>query len=421
MIVDCHCHLFSRNDLNINHRTTGKLVRKIQDSALPVKVGSSERVLRFIDHVLNYEAETLFLKMRDTYGEDYAAVPLMMDGTYVTRLPGEDLERTSPLDRLGEHIITPLAQSLGRPNEPNLNHGKRNLFYQNFTTQMNELKRLKKAYPNHIYPFLGIDPRRDEDDLKGKLMDLIKKKVGPGKTFSGIKLYTALGYSPTHPFLYNSNRKVSTLYYWCQKNRIPLTVHFSPTGFAHINDTNPVVGDVYHAPSGEIVPACDLFEGGVMTFEKKFFRHGFNDLVDERQHRLNHPLLWRKVLETYPRLKINFAHMGGYTQVPLYLNGNHAGFWTRYALDFLQDYSHTRVDMSNFNFSHRERNALEGVKNKIYDKLSRSAKKRVLYGSDFYMLYLMEKELTNYYDKFCHVFGKKMDLVARENPLAFIQ
>ena len=373
-----------------------------------------------MNHMLNYQAEHLFLKMRETYGEDYVAVPLMMDGTYVTHRAGEDFDKSSVLNRIGDQLKNPLSHLKLKGEEPSPAHGKKDLFAHNFTTQLNELKRLKKIYPDNMYPFLGIDPRRNDQDLKGILMDLVRDRVGPGRTFAGIKLYTALGYSPTHPFLFGGEKDNPGLYHWCQKNNIPLTVHFAPTGFAHINDSIRIRGDVYFADAGEIVPGEELFGGGVMPFEKKFWRNAFADVVEERQIKLNHPMLWRKVLEAYPRLKINFAHMGGYRQVPLYMKGDPRGFWTKAALEFLNDYPRVRVDTSNFHNAGKGRDMLEDVNGKIYKKLSRSCRKRVLYGSDFYMLYLMERELTDYYNRFLHVFGKEMDLIARENPMEFL-
>ena len=420
MIVDCHCHIFSKNDLTHDYRTASHLVKKIQDIPLPEGRGGSERLLKFMDHMLNYQAEALFLKMRETYGEDYVAVPLMMDGTYVTNRAGDDFENSSVLHRIGEQLKQPLSHLRSKVPEPQLAHGKKDPFANNFTTQINELKRLKKTYPDNLYPFLGIDPRRNDNDLKDVLMDLVKDRVGKGKTFSGIKLYAALGYSPTHPFLYSRDRKKETLYHWCQKNGVPLTVHFSHTGFSHINDSVVIKGDVYFPDAGCIVPGEELYEGGLMTFQKKFWRHPFSDVVEERQLKLNHPLLWRKVLETYPRLKINFAHMGGFDQVPLYINKDPRGFWTRAALEFLADYSRVRVDMSHFHNTGTGRDMLQDVREKIYNRMSRSQKRRVLYGSDFYMLYLMEKELTYYYDRFCNYFGREMDYIARENPMEFL-
>ncbi len=420
MIVDCHCHIFSKDDLTQDYRTASQLVKRFHDLPLPERRAGSDRLLRFMDHMLNYGAEHLFLKMRETYGEDYVAVPLMMDGTYVTHRAGEEFGNGSTLNRIGEHLKSPLAHLRGKASEPALSHGRKDLFANNFTTQINELKRLKKIYGGQIHPFLGIDPRRNDDDLKDKLMDLVEERVGPGKTFAGIKLYTALGYSPTHPFLYREDRREKSLYAWCQRKGIPITVHFSPTGFAHINDSVRIRGDVYFPDAGEIVPGEELYKKGIMKFQKKFMRHSFADLVEERQIRLNHPLLWRKVLENYPRLRINFAHTGGYLQVPLYLKGDPRGFWTREALSFLRDYPQVRVDMSNFNNTLKGADMLQGFKERVYDRLPRSARRRVLYGSDYYMLYLLEKELTLYYDRFCNYFGREMDYVARENPLDFL-
>ena len=34
MIVDCHCHIFSKNDLTQDYRTASRLVNRIQDFPL---------------------------------------------------------------------------------------------------------------------------------------------------------------------------------------------------------------------------------------------------------------------------------------------------------------------------------------------------------------------------------------------------
>lgn len=44
-----------------------------------------------------------------------------------------------------------------------------------------------------ILAFEAVDPRRPG------IFELVREKVGPGKTFAGVKLYPSLGYLPTHP------------------------------------------------------------------------------------------------------------------------------------------------------------------------------------------------------------------------------
>src|SRR5660398_166025 len=56
------------------------------------------------------------------------------------------------------------------------------------------------------------------------------------------------------------------------------------------------------------------------TFEHDFFSLKASEAIQERARLLNHPEIWRLVLEKYPKLTINFAHFGGAGQIMEYIN-----------------------------------------------------------------------------------------------------
>ena len=202
-----------------------------------------------------------------------------------------------------------------------LDNKKKNIFRDNYNIQIQDLTDLKKALPNRVYPFFSIDPRRESEFEHGVLGE-IKKHVGKRKTFTGLKLYTGLGYSPTNPVLYDDTEKQS-VYGWCQLHRIPITVHCGYGGFSHTLDRNIVHGDIFYPNAGEIIPMENIDKDLILKYEHGILN--FDDMVKERQLYLNHPKLWRKVLERYPKLRINFAHMGGNLQVAKYASGLYTG------------------------------------------------------------------------------------------------
>ncbi|RCX19264.1 amidohydrolase family protein [Anaerobacterium chartisolvens] len=122
-----------------------------------------------------------------------------------------------------------------------------------YLAQFLALNAMKLLYPKTLFPFLAFDPRRPG------IMSLVNNYTGKGKPFSGIKLYTRLGYHP-------DNKDMKPLYDYCQKNGVPIIVHTSNGGF----------------------PPWDDWKYG--------------DYVN--------PAQWKNVLKDYPDLIIDFAHFG---------------------------------------------------------------------------------------------------------------
>ena len=111
-------------------------------------------------------------------------------------------------------------------------------------------------------------------------------------------------------------------------------------------------------------------------------------MVKERQIYLNHPKLWRKVLEKYPRLRINFAHMGGNKQVALYANELDTGYWTKEILSLVYDYKNA-YRITSYNV--------------CYTKLLRAVAESEI--KEMQQLYDIYSDLRSYYNKSISFFA----------------
>jgi len=181
----------------------------------------------------------------------------------------------------------------------------------NYHQQIADLEYLSGKY-EQIKPFFCVDPRREYKGLENaveKIKEKVDIKNGP---FYGIKLYAPAGFSPTDPILMGTKDQEG-VYAYCQKNKIPLTVHNSDAGFACFSTVLNVRGDVLL--NGNIVQLHKKLE-----FDNRFFSRHISDAIAERAKKLNHPKLWELVLKKYPNLYINFAHFGGSGQIMEYVN-----------------------------------------------------------------------------------------------------
>ena len=252
-----------------------------------------------------------------------------------------------------------------------------------YQKQVDELKALKHRYGNNIFPFLATDPRRKD------MARIILENVGPGKAFHGIKLYAPNGYSPTDPHLFEDSTAFidgKSLYSWCIENNIPIMAHCSNAGFSTFVMDLEVMGDVrineklvhYNEPTK-------------ITFNNNVLKGGFARAVRERGATLNHPQIWEKVLQNYPKIKICLAHFGGESEI-----------WRKEIARLMGVYSNLYTDLSCITHQDRLekiRKAYFGKKNKIKD--------RIMYGSDFYLNMLDKLTFSDYYEHFRRSFHRK--------------
>ncbi|OHB36393.1 MAG: hypothetical protein A2Y08_01990 [Planctomycetes bacterium GWA2_40_7] len=229
-----------------------------------------------------------------------------------------------------------------------------------------------------IYPFLGLNTRHY--DCK-KLTEMLEKyfKNYEGKQqplyenmgkfngdidgagfrsnfFAGIKVYPPLGFDPWPDDSYE-RKKVEILYDCCIGKGIPITTHCSDGGFRV--DEN---ADNYTAPG----------------------------------------MKWKKVLEKYPELKINFGHFG--------YQSKFLGFfpriwpfsrtqWRDSIIELMSKYPNVYADFSCISLSDEECKHLEDL---IKEKKSANPEleSRILFGSDF----LISLIWTNSYNEYLNNF-----------------
>ena len=274
-----------------------------------------------------------------------------------------------------------------------------------FREQILQLKALKNdpGYKERIYPFLAVDPRRPG------ILKYMKENVGKGKTFIGVKLYTPNGYSPTDPLLFGSGRNCDCVYAFCEKNKIPVTVHNSYGGFATFVDNVEISGDIYTSAG------IRHLEKEVWHFQTSLVKNS-GSAIKERALLLNHPSLWEKVLQKYPGLYLDLAHFGGGERLGMALDNEddkESGNWSRTIIEIIRKYKNAYTDISCFSdFSVLEKL----IRSAIYPKI----RNKILYGSDFYLLLLFENDFGKNIKNFRTVFAKDFDLISRDNPKKYL-
>lgn len=211
-----------------------------------------------------------------------------------------------------------------------------------------------------IYPFLGINTRnyslRELEEILKHFFSVYSSSFsfrtettrlittfsgildGVGSNvFSGIKLYPPLGFDPWPEEEPEEMEKVHLLYRFCQKRRIPITTH------------------------------CD--------------DQGYRTIPVKEAWRNSSPERWEQVLKAYPKLKLNFGHLG--RQYYRRFRFIRQYRWMRKIFRLMEHYPHVYGDFS-FNGTdpdyYRELlDELEGMDSRQRELIV----SRILFGSDF--------------------------------------
>lgn len=208
-----------------------------------------------------------------------------------------------------------------------------------YKKHMHDLEELSRKYPDKVFPFLAVDPR------KIGVMKLIEKKINRGNgVFKGLKIYPPLGYLPTHPNLI-------PIFEYCSENDIPITVHCGFGGFPNLRKENFVT-------SWDTEPHIENFKS-----------------VDGNKSRYYaNPENWIPVLKRWPELRINFGHFGG---------GDIT--WMNTIIKLMENHPNIYADTSYF--------TKKGIALEINDLIKRNEilKKRLMFGTDYVMIMLNMK------------------------------
>lgn len=443
--IDVHCHFFNRKELSalmlldILHMIKSAEI-SLTTGSKPQNVNEARQLSRSAKSSISFFMTSLkqprqIYKKLTGYEKGYVYVPLMLDSYWLTQSPKTNTPYVPQAD-----VITVIRQELENIGESLQNIGKRKSLTNekrrvsieikriassfakllnkktfskaplrgstadNFANQEEEIAALQEEYPETIFPFYCVDPRRATNyiELSNGKYDISpvtnKLKINGGH-FAGIKLYTPCGYSPTHPML-------MCLYKYCEEHEVPIVAHVSGSGVTTLSNELYLTGDIYK--DGELHHV-----DGVWTFENKnlFSR----DRILEHSERLNHPMLWEKVLEAYPRLRIDLAHFG---HIP------HSMEWTNYIWTMMKrknadgtyKYPNLYTDFANI----PDRDALFTFHNRYFMQ-DGDLQSRFMYGSDYYMNLIYLNDMNEYVENFRNVFtDEEFDMISIENPARFL-
>lgn len=233
-----------------------------------------------------------------------------------------------------------------------------------FTKQLDELAALKKKYPENIYPFIAIDPRRSD------IADIVKKYVEEHH-FCGLKLYPPLGYFPY-------DDQLTPIYKYAEQKGLPVIAHSSKSGPIYCRSNKKKIMQA-------IISGINPATGIKVDFHKKDKKELCNYFT--------HPLNYKILLDKFPKLKICLAHFGGGSQWNSFLNPSTAGLcenspqqitqeesWFSIIYDMMKTHKNLYADIS---FTLEERDFFATLKVILSNP---QVREQILFGSDFYMV-----------------------------------
>ncbi|MDD5973266.1 MAG: amidohydrolase family protein [Spirochaetales bacterium] len=245
---------------------------------------------------------------------------------------------------------------------------------------LDTISAINKYYENddgifEFYPFIGINPSAHSFEFLvnhlNRFVD-ITHNIHPShklndkeRIFFGVKLYPPLGFDPW-PQDSQELKKVRYLYDFCSKNRVPIITHCDDQGFKGIDPTQA----------------------------RKF----------------TDPATWKTVLENYPSLIIDFAHVGReyainskiglLDNVQARIKKLPTGEWFYTLMDMIKEYDNVYTDIS-FTGCYKDfyitfLNYLDLLNENDRERIE----SRILFGSDFSVNLLRVESYLNYY----HIF-----------------
>lgn len=290
---------------------------------------------------------------------------------------------------------------------------------KNLNTQLREVKQIKKFYPRHFFPFVGIDPRsKSGPTLRNWCRIFFENGIRSREDglyypfFSGLKFYPAQGFFPFDPGL-------DALYAYAEDQGIPIMSHCTRVGSQYVGTQIESLIPRQPAmikPEGdepEIQAAFKKAQGEIEARIERYYRDGKirNSKIgdnDEACDLFGHPQNYVPVMLKYPRLKICLAHMGGDDQIALMHKPQGAGKakrealktiardgynWAELTRQLMQEYPQLYTDLSYTLAAIKAPEAKEqnGVREEIEkwaalpDRWGAPLAERILFGTDYYM------------------------------------
>lgn len=172
--------------------------------------------------------------------------------------------------------------------------------------QLEELANMKRYAPNQILPFLSVDPRLARDSKE--LLQWVQKWWNKyPNTWSGLKLYPALGYFPFDERLFD-------VYAWAEKEGIPFMTHCTRAGVYYIGTPSGLRKQVQRGLGNRTNPTHDHFTP-ITNLINAFLAKDELMKNENASELFGNPYMYVPVLDQFPKLKLCLAHFGGSNEV----------------------------------------------------------------------------------------------------------
>jgi len=404
--IHCHAHTLSHPSFLALIQT----LRRRRLEALFSQLTSFEYLASSLFHRGGEKIRNMLSVMENEPGDIFKLMEDDLTGVYAKSTDETPLVQDGILDvggrKYGRLVISPLLMDFSEPGpyQPDTYYDKypKKTIDAQIVDVMLGIRDYRLTRPEgllEIQPFLGINPKthspeslarfldtwlsfytRDREEARadfGSMGEILagdpERKHSP---FAGIKLYPPLGFDPW-PAEGAEREKVEILYSFAEKRKIPLTVHCDDGGF-------------------RVIPL-------------------------EEAWRNTSPASYRPALEKYPRLIINFAHLGAQYSIPNRLAPPPTE-WRDEIFGLMTDFSGVYADFS-FN----------GVAPEYYDSLLATlgsmdpsrrevAEKRIMFGSDFMVNLIKVRSYADYFRIFSGsaISPELKNAFCSENPRRFL-
>lgn len=302
-------------------------------------------------------------------------------------------------------------------------------------SQVEDVANIKKnaLYQQHIFPFLGVDPRQTGLDL---LKDWAQKYIHANEGFYGIKIYPAAGFFPFDP-------RLDPIYEWAEKNEVPIMTHATRGGSFYLGSFQSILN------SG-ILALNNL--DPIDPLHKEILARVDALVTDPNRPKSNmvwcnifgHPQNYEVILKKRPNLKLCLAHLGGSDEVlrgdkknksyPDYLQDN----WYDLILGLMIRYRNVYSDIS---YTLADKKAMTKIKERftgaatagagtanartdMNDQFGKPLIEKLLYGTDFYLTQQEEKgDEPSLQRSFLEHFTDTAQarLIGYDNPTAYLK
>ncbi len=351
---DIHTHIFNRD----------YIPNKFFEIRIPYLVNTD-----FLEYV-----DDIFASIEETpEGEDLLNYGLFID--FATKHSMENIAQylinNSPKNTIFGVIALDLFQSI---------EGK---VRKGYLKQLEDTARIRDKYPSLILPFFEVNPTNPDID---KIIEKAFLEYG----FFGIKIYPSLGYMPSHP-------KLMQLYELCEEWNVPIITHCATH---NLHTTRNIIPVEYYKIDQQGSPEYHV--------QKKMFLF-HNQYVNF----FNRPQNWEVVLKSFPRLRVDFSHLGGDDDWDGRPRSDRN--WSFRIFDLMERYENVYADTA---YTFHLDTFVELFSTTLYrNKLLGD---RIMFGSDFYMI--MEKgKYKNLRSKFIMALGSDLvDKISVKNPIRFL-